>query len=614
MAGQHVMPSDLGPDAVGRRQFERVRRGYDVDEVHRFLSDVAAEMRRLLDEIDRLKARPDSSVTVRHEPMDRKELTSRLGEEAARLLNTAQDAADEIRAKAEGNVSRLLREARDDAAKIRAQAEEERAGVLDTAEADAAGIREQAEQAVVQARRDAEQELERARAEGRAMLTEAKEVRDRLLADLNERRRAGRRHLEQLRAAGDSLREAYLELRHKLDEQIEALELAPDVARAAADRAAVAADRLPDTDPAAVDVGPPSGEAEAAPGSTAEDDVVVSMPSAEVPHIADARQRREARRTSGSAAAPTEAEPAATAPTEAEPAASAEATPAAPGAPAATTSADPLDDVAETDDEAGDAVDRLFAKLRSERVAAMPPAASDEVPAPAEPAPSGSVRRRAAPAGRPVADEIAARLLARRAETVERTSPTVARALKRAANDWLNQLLDGLRGSPGQLDPATVVGGEPPRAMVEALGATLAPAAESGAGDAEVDTAAVVADVVAAIGADIARSLRSRVGDEPADGDAMADRLRAVVREWRQSRAEPVAVDAVRLAFGHGVLAANAKAGTKVRWVCLNTSHSPDCEHNSHADPVPAGTPFPTGALVAPACAGCDCLVAPVAS
>jgi hypothetical protein len=94
----------------------------------------------------------------------------------------------------------------------------------------------------------------------------------------------------------------------------------------------------------------------------------------------------------------------------------------------------------------------------------------------------------------------------------------------------------------------------------------------------------------------------------------MADRLRAVVREWRQSRAEAVAVDAVRLAFGHGVLAANAKSGTKVRWVCLNTSHSPDCEHNSHAEPVPAGAPFPTGARVAPACAGCDCLVVPVAS
>jgi hypothetical protein len=274
----------------------------------------------------------------------------------------------------------------------------------------------------------------------------------------------------------------------------------------------------------------------------------------------------------------------------------------------------PLDEMAESDDEAGDAVDRLFAKLRSERAA--PPAAAADEPDPSvqEPTASPSVRRTTAPAGRPVADEIAARLLARRAETVERTSPTVARALKRAANDWLNQLLDGLRGTSGQVDPAAVVGGEPPRAMVEALGVTLAPAAESGAEDAEVDTAAVVGDVVAAIGADIARSLRSRVGDEPADADAMADRLRAVVREWRQSRADPVAVDAVRLAFGHGVLAANAKAGTKVRWVCLNTSHSPDCEHNSHADPVPAGAPFPTGARVAPACAGCDCLVVPVAS
>jgi len=445
------------------------------------------------------------------------------------------------------------------------------------------------------------------------MLTEAKEVRDRLLADLNERRRAGRRHLEQLRAAGDSLRETYLELRHKLDEQIEAIELAPEVARAAADRAAVAADRLPDTDPAAVDVGPPSGDAAASPAVTEGDDAaVVSMPSAEVPHIAEARQRRQERqRSSGSkspaAAEPVPAEPAATTP---------EATTVAPAASATTATAtgDLVDDLAESDDESGDAVDRLFAKLRSERVPAPPAGGGEGAEAPPERSPSGSVRRTPKPAGRPVSDEIAARLLARRAETVERTSPTVARALKRAANDWLNQLLDGLRSSSGQHDPAAVVGGEPPRAMVEALTATLTPAAESGAGDAEVDTGAVVSDVVAAIGADIARSLRSRVGDEPADGEAMAERLRAVVREWRQSRAEAVAVDAVRLAFGHGVLAANAKAGTKVRWVCLNTSHSPDCEHNSHAEPVPAGAPFPTGAVVAPACAGCDCLVVPVAS
>lgn len=214
MAVHRVMPPSPDPDDVSGREFDRVRRGYDADQVRHFLADVSDEMRRLREEIDRRDAAPPPApVVVRdeHEPVDRRELTARLGEEAARVLVAAQDAAEEIKAKAEANVARLLREARDDAAGIRSSAETERTEALESVEADAARLRSDAEAELERARHGAEAELERARAEGRSMLNEAKDVRSRVLADLNERRRSGRRQLEQLRAARDSLRDAYLD-------------------------------------------------------------------------------------------------------------------------------------------------------------------------------------------------------------------------------------------------------------------------------------------------------------------------------------------------------------------------------------------------------------------
>ena len=48
-----------------------------------------------------------------HDPIDPSNLTKLLGEETTRVLDAAQSAAAEIRAKAEENVARLLHEARD---------------------------------------------------------------------------------------------------------------------------------------------------------------------------------------------------------------------------------------------------------------------------------------------------------------------------------------------------------------------------------------------------------------------------------------------------------------------------------------------------------------------
>ena len=105
--------------------------------------------------------------------------------------------------------------------------------------------------------------------------------------------------------------------------------------------------------------------------------------------------------------------------------------------------------------------------------------------------------------------------------------------------------------------------------------------------------------------------LRARLGDGGADADDLAEQARALVREWRRTRSDGISTDAIRAAFGLGVLA-DQPDGTTVRWVSLDGEFvSADCHDNSLAGSVPCGEPFPSGASVAPACAGCRCLVVP---
>ena len=702
MADKSVMPSGATSAEVRAREFTKVRRGYDPDEVRAYLTTLAAELGRLQDEANRAS----SAVTVT-EPaphtLDRKELTAHLGEAAARILDAAQEAADDTKSKAEANVARLLREARDEASAIRATAAEERTALAEEAERQASAARAEAVAERERAHEAVESELARAKEQGRAMIAEARAIRERLLAEMNDRRRESRLQVEQLRAAGDHLRQLYMGLRDQVDQQLRQLELAPGGAQAAADRVAATTvpEPWPERDVLAAETGhdhTAAGDPEPVAESMAEPaaDVVatdVADPDAEPDAVPDAVPDAE---TDALPDAVPEAEPDAV--PDAEPASGDRRTtsgddPATgqrladdPGAGPGATVADvvrldaarpasgasepvsppsaavpPVDEVRRRRQErsrtiqprrprpspvrppssvpspvaapgADDAVDRLFARLRAQRDEPEAGEAADAATttrSQSDPAASGAptdepaarkrtsgVRTRVTASQAVSADELGAELLNRRAQATERVAPDTARALKRAVNDWQNELLARLRSARGATTVDEVVGEGPASRLAAVLQPSLGPALEAGYAGAERPTGAdrLLGDAVGRVAADLAGSLRTKITAEPVDLESLGERSRAVVREWRQTKAAPAAVDAVRLAFGYGVLAAQPDANL-VRWLCPPEGcRSADCQDNSLADPVPAGEPFPTGDVVAPACPGCSCLVVPVAS
>jgi cell division septum initiation protein DivIVA len=262
----------LDATGIARRHFSPARKGYDPAEVRGYLhelSDLVARLQRAeahqLERAERAEARAELA-----EQLDQHRLIELLGEETARVLDAARQAASDIRTKAQEAAARMVGDAQEEAHKVVEQAEHDGAlrKVQILAEADA--IRRDAEsalergraegQALVdemrrqaelerermlaegeQTRADAEVEAERVRAaardQARELVGEAEAVRERMLGDLARRRRSAREQLERLNAARERLLAAYEVVRRTVDEATTELTVALPEAKAASELA-----------------------------------------------------------------------------------------------------------------------------------------------------------------------------------------------------------------------------------------------------------------------------------------------------------------------------------------------------------------------------------------
>ena len=175
-------------------QFKVSRRGYDQSGVRDFLRMVAAELARLQEReryLERELRSSQQSSTPNMATIDEDTAIRLLGEEAARVLQTAREAAGQIRTRAEEGSARLLREATDEAQRLREEAEIE-------------GARRRQDAAA-----DAEAELQMAKQQGRDMVNEARSYRERVLSELSRRRELARQQIEQLIHGRDRLLQAF---------------------------------------------------------------------------------------------------------------------------------------------------------------------------------------------------------------------------------------------------------------------------------------------------------------------------------------------------------------------------------------------------------------------
>ncbi|MEQ1702034.1 MAG: DivIVA domain-containing protein, partial [Ilumatobacteraceae bacterium] len=183
MAISFSRPDPSSPTAVSTASFSTGRRGYEPEEVREFLRMVAAELARLqerekfLERELRMAQRSAPSPAI---ALDEEVVTRMLGEEAARILSTAREAASQIKVRAEEGASRLLRDATDEAQRLREEAELE-------------SVRRRQDAAS-----DADAELQMAKQQGREMVNEARAYRERVLGELARRRELARQQIEQL--------------------------------------------------------------------------------------------------------------------------------------------------------------------------------------------------------------------------------------------------------------------------------------------------------------------------------------------------------------------------------------------------------------------------------
>ena len=187
----------LAPEAVENADFGKVRRGYEPGPVRSRLRQAAEEIRRLRVVIASLQQRIAELEALPPDRLEAAQAVEALGEEAARVLHAARDAARERLERASSESGEMITEARTAAAAI----------------------------------------VEEGREEGRELVIEARNHRERILSDLAYKRHAHRVEVEQLRVVHDRLVEAVSICREGLDGWIAELVQASPRAEAAAARA-----------------------------------------------------------------------------------------------------------------------------------------------------------------------------------------------------------------------------------------------------------------------------------------------------------------------------------------------------------------------------------------
>jgi DivIVA domain-containing protein len=611
----------LSPEEVANRTFGSSFRGYAENEVRTYLRRVSEELaashereQHLVDAVDDL----EEQLRV-PKPLDEQELLDALGEETARLLRSARDAADDIRRKAEERSSSVMEEAQTEAHRLRTdaaeilsvrsqEAEAAAAEIVSDAEARADEIRVNNERVVEEQRSRATQEaeaiVEDARRQGREMLEEARLARERVLSDLGRRRSLLQAQVEELRQGRDRLLEAYRVVKRTFLDATEAL--AQVEARAASERAQAAAthehaDVAPVLDSelatrGASPLGAPGDDIAAndeAAAGLAEDvdgaEAIAEIPGPAAPPSPDLSDVDSLFARIRAGQAPSEEGDQLAAPT----------------APGAEGDAEPESTAA----EAAAPVEIDLAAAEAPEVAAAPeaPAAGGEEPP--EPLPAAE-----APAAGP-ADAWRGR---HHAAVDPLLAPLVKRA-KRAAQDDQNALLDAVRRHKGRPSSGQVLRADDFafEAWGEVLRSALDDAYGAGREAAGAERAAAPDELLRNSAVAIASPLRERlvvaIDDlDAGDTSGLVERIGARYREWKNQQLERALGDVMVAAWSRGVYDGSAD-GTTLQWIPLAEGRCADCDDNA-LEPTVKGETFPTGQPHPPAHPGCRCLLAPVAA
>ena len=623
MAISFSRPDPSSPAAVGSAQFSVVRRGFEQEEVRDLLRGVSAELARLQErerflesELRAMQTRGLSAPGALDEEM----VTALLGEETARVLTSAREAAKQQIARAAETAERLVREASSDAARIRQEAEIESSRQRNDAVA------------------DVEAEIELAKQQGREMVIEAREYREKVLSELARRRELAREQIEHLIHDRDRLVAAFDRARLAANDVVGDLtefdELSEEVARISGLSTPVDAtapiffDHTKDPD--AIPQSSELIEVEKVVGVIAESIDSTTVEVVEVDEVVDEVVVIEVEEVIAET-----------------PETTVVAMHEAPAGMSEHPSSEPpaQEHIAE--------VVQLFGKKRKETEA--PQAAVEVVEPPVEVVEVVETKKQtvATTPQKKSVDDLFARLKqTSTAEVARTTKPKVVvpkvdqgvfdhrdevlepilvlitRKMKRVLADEENSILTYLQGKKSvvALEKVLPVGDEHLQMYVEALAEDVISAAMAGAQSLSkslkadlrkrVTRSAVMQVVSRTIDESTIRPLREKiqraVEQSNGDKDEMSNLIRSVYREMKMQRVEQQVSDIARMAYSRGAYLV-LDQGTKVCWmVDPNGPSCADAEDNSLAGSTGLGSEFPTGHIHPTAHAGCRCLIAPI--
>ena len=633
MAISFSRPDPSSPAAVGSAQFNVSRKGYDQGEVRDFLRMVSAELARLQErekflesEMRAMQTRGLSDPGV----LDEATVTALLGEETARVLTVAREAAQQMRDRAAETAERIVREASAEVARLREQAEIE-------------SSRRRSDAAT-----DSESEIELAKQQGREMVNEARAYREKLLNELAVRRELARQQIEELIRSRDRLKaaferaslaasgvvgdltdfdEAAEEFQQAVPVVIETKPISVIEPRNDSPTNVLPFDREKFEDDATETVSEPANEIVDEPVTelVSEPEILEPVVEAEnivpviqdsAPTIADEQPAesddghrakivqmfgRTSRRLHPSTETP-----------EVD-----QTVPTVPTVPEVKTP-----ELIKKIEPKKSSVDDLFAKLRqagAENVASSVKTVKDSSDKTTE------KPKKAVEPPKPIEPDL--KMFERRDSALIAVDEMLVKKLKRVLADEENAMLNYLQSKKAQVALEKVLPSfeNQLQTFVEATSKELIESAMSGAQSLskslksdlrkKISNATVMQVLSKKLADDIVYPLRERIQKcvESSDGSAseMSSLIRSTYREWKMKQVDKIVGDISRLAYSRGAYLV-LETGVKVCWmVDPNGPPCADAEDNSLAGEVNCGEKFPTGDEHPVIHAGCKCLVVP---
>ena len=649
-------PPEIDPAVLAGTHFEKVRKGLDPVSVHATLGRAADALRiwELRDRQLREKVAKLEQQVVDSQDLDESRMVSVLGEETAKIVTAAKEAATAIRTKAEEQAERLLRETeesstaaaeeliaeskqqRDEASRLReeATAEAERISAESTAAADALSaaalqrhdeLIEQAE-AVLELRTH-EAELaaealrlesaakvatanseaseirasaeeaaaaskEQAREEGRAMVAEAKAIKERMFEDLAARRTTARRQIEASRGGRDRIVELLRAAVADVASTIEGLEDSEADVQAAA---VAAANQIEDDIDDVLSELKSDASSEATPlDSEPALSLVATLEAVEQPEVVELVEESEVVETLEVIETLELVE-------DSE---DVEILEVVETREVIETIQDSQQETAPSEEEntdSGATVHDLFARIRSqgliedqlgvERDASMDE--RDKLLLPVEKQLSKALRRLASDEQNEVLDYL------RRIKTSRPDFAKVLESSDRVLTKFADSLLD-------DFTQAVAAGSE----FWAAVSGVTAGSLFSEDDQIEECLRSNLEQFLEIHRAHLERSFRD--GDEAGlENNERAERIRATYRDWRSGSLTELAGDLAIAGFTQGERLA---AGPGTQW-CWAVDHGglpcADGEDNALEGAIACGDPFPTGDITPPAHPGCRCILLP---